>query len=232
MATLNQLAYNIRNIANRGQGNSDDEKLKISQVKFWIQYYRSDAINQFTDYGKDIDPQLVQDLGIIPLIDVDKTDSDCPNVNWGCKIKKIVLPKFVGFPKGRAISFLGKIDKVTPFVKGDSDTEYFKSETRFGKIMSRGFVVGQNYYLELSENDANIEYMNVRGVFEDPTSISTYAKAGCQPKCFDDDIDEYPLPLNMYVYVLTNILQKELNFSEQALNDELNDAREGYEKLR
>jgi hypothetical protein len=215
MATLNKLAYNIRNIANRGQGNSDDERLQISQVKFWIQYYRADGINQFTDNGKNIDPQLIQDLGVIPLVEVDKTDADCPDVQWGCTVKKVVLPKFVGFPLGRAVSFLGKIDKRTPFIKGDANTEHFKSQTRFGKLLSRGSIIGQNYYLELSKNDADLEFMNARGVFEDPTSVSSYAVKGCEPKCFDDGLDEYPLPLNLYVYVLTNILQKELGVSNQ-----------------
>ena len=58
MATLNELAYNIRNIARSGQGNSDDDRLTIAQIKFWIGYYRAEGVLQTTNYGKDIHPQM------------------------------------------------------------------------------------------------------------------------------------------------------------------------------
>ena len=80
MPTLDQYAYNIRNIARGGQGDSDDERLKIKQIKFWINGYRASGIFQVSDYGKNIDPQLIQDLGVVPLQEVDKADSDCPKV--------------------------------------------------------------------------------------------------------------------------------------------------------
>lgn len=232
MATLSHFTYNIRNIARAGQGNSDDERLTIRNIEFWITYWRAQGLNQFTEYGKDINPQLVQDLGIIPLVEVDKTDANCPDVRWGCTVKKVTIPKFVGFPENRAISFMGKIDKREPFIFGNADTEYYKSNTRFGNLMTRTSIIGDSVYLELSDKDADLEYMNIRGVFEDPTKVDQYATAGCKPKCFDKEIDEYPLPFELYVYVLENILSKELNWTEQAVNDELNNARKDNEKLR
>ena len=231
MATLNEYAYNIRNIARSGQGNSDDDRLTIKQIKFWIQYYRAEGVNQFTDYGKDIHPQMVQDLGIVPLVEVDATDSDCPDVAWGCTIKKVSIPKFVNFPKDRAVVFVGKINKRTAFQLGSADVDEFKAETQFGKVLTRVTMIGTNMYFQLSKNDADIEYVNIRGVFEDPTKVDTYATAGCKPACFDDAKSEYPLPLNLYVYVLSNILQKELQWNEQAVNDELNNARKDNQKI-
>jgi hypothetical protein len=231
MATLDKLAYNIRNIARNGQGNSDDDRLTISQIKFWISYYRAEGVLQTTNYGKDIHPQMVQDLGIVPLVEVDATDTDCPSVEWGCKVKKAVVPKFVDFPKDRAIVFVGKIDKREPFILGNADTDYFKSATQFGKMMSRVTTIGNNMYFQLNKRDLDLEYVNIRGVFENPTEVNQYATSGCEPACFDDAKTEYPLPLNLYVYVLTNILQKELQFTEAAVNDELNNARKDNQKM-
>tara|TARA_R100000742_G_C4279326_1_gene103600 strand:+ start:4212 stop:4910 length:699 start_codon:yes stop_codon:yes gene_type:complete len=231
MATLNELAYNIRNIARSGQGNSDDDRLTISQIKFWIRYYRSEGILQTTNYGKEIHPQMVQDLGVVPLVEVDATDSDCPTVQWGCKIKKVVVPKFVDFPKDRAIVFVGKIDKREPFILGNADVSYFKSATQFGTMMSRVSMIGDNMYFQLNDRDSELEYVNIRGVFEDPTKVDQYAVAGCKPACFNDATSEYPLPLNLYVYVLSNILQKELQWNEAAVNDELNNARKDNQKI-
>lgn len=231
MATLNELAYNIRNIARNGQGNSDDDRLTISQIKFWIKYYRSEGILQTTNYGKEIHPQMVQDLGIVPLVEVDATDSNCSTIEWGCKVKKVTVPKFVDFPKDRAIVFVGKIDKSEPFILGNADVGYFKSATQFGTMMSRVSMIGDSMYFQLNDRDSELEYVNIRGVFEDPTKVDQYAVAGCKPSCFDDATSEYPLPLNLYVYVLTNILQKELQFTEQAVNDELNNARKDNQKI-
>lgn len=231
MATLNELAYNIRNIARAGQGNSDDDRLQIRQIKFWIRYYRAEGINQITDYGKDIHPQMVQDLGIVPITEVDASDPNCPDVEWGCTIGKVKLPKFVNFPMNRAVVFAGKIDKRQNFILGNADVDEFKAETRFGKLTTRATMIGENLYLQLAPNDKDIAYMNIRGVFEDPTKVNTYAKPGCEPECFDDAKSEYPLPLNLYTYVLGQILSRELAWDAQSVNDELNNARKDNQKM-
>ena len=231
MATLDELAYNIRNIAKAGQGNSDDSLLRIKQVKFWIQYYRAAGVNIVTDYGKSIDPQLVQDLGILPLTEVDRADSSCPAVDWGCKIKKVTLPKFIGFPENRAVIFIGKIDKQTPLDLNKADVNKFKAATRFGHLRSKCFLIGNQLYVELNEADADMEYINVRGVFENPTKIDLYPTEGCTASCFNDATDEYPMPLDLYKNILGEILTKELNWTTQAVTDELNNARQDNQKI-
>jgi hypothetical protein len=231
MATLDEYAYNIRNIARSGQGNSDDDLLKIKQVKFWIQYYRAKGIEIQTEMGKNIDPQLVQDLGILALEEVDKTDSVCPAITWGCKIHKVTLPKFASFPKNRAVVFIGKIDKQTPLDYNKADVNKFKAATRFGNLRSKVYLIGNTAYVELIEADADMMYINVRGVLEDPTKADYFPQAGCDAVCFNDATDEYPMPMSLYTYVLENILQKELNWTTKAVNDELNNARQDNQKL-
>ena len=225
MPTLDEYAYNIRNIARGGQGDSDDDRLNIKQVKFWINGYRASGIFDITDYGKDIDPQLVQDLGVIPLVEVDKADSECPDVEWGCTVKKVVLPRLVDFPELRALSYVGKIDKQSPFIVNYPDVANYKAATRFGKLSNRVFLIGQNLYFVLVGDDVDMEYANIRGVFEQPEKIETYSTEGCEPVCYDPSIDQYPMPQRLYEYTLRRILQNELNWTSQAVNDELNNAR-------
>jgi len=231
MATLDEYAYNIRNIARSGQGNSDDDLLRIKQVKFWIQYWRAKGLEMETDYGKDIHPQLVQDLGILKLEEVDKADSSCPALTWGCKIQKVTLPKFASFPKNRAVIFIGKIDKQTPLDYNKADVNKFKAATRFGNLRSKVYLIGQTAYVELTEADADMMYINVRGVLEDPTKANYFPQEGCDAVCFNDAKDEYPMPLSLYTFVLENILSKELNWTTKAVTDELNNARQDNQKL-
>ena len=98
MPTLNEFAYNIRNIGRAGNSDTDDEKLKISMIKFWIKGYRAKFIHELTFAGKLIDPQLVQDLGAVPLVEVDQADSDCPDIEWGCKVLRTEIPKTSPIP--------------------------------------------------------------------------------------------------------------------------------------
>jgi len=145
---------------------------------------------------------------------------------WGCKIKKIDIPKLIDFPYNRGVLFVGKIDKRTPFILDSADVSMFKEATAFGKQLNRAYLIGNRMYIKLFGNDVDMEYINVRGVFEDPATVSTWSTAGCSPKCYDPLTDEYPMPLSMYDYVTTSILQKELNVVMQTKEDELNNAKD------
>jgi hypothetical protein len=231
MPTLDHYAYNIRNIARGGQGNSDDDRLNIRQIRFWINGYRASAIFQATDWGKDIDPQLVQDLGVVPFQEVDASDSSCPDVPWGCSVKKVVIPKLIDFPDLRALDFVGLINKQSEFIVNYANVASYKRDTKFGKLSSRAYLIGNTLYFILSKAHEDLEHINIRGVFEQPEEVFGYATEGCEPKCYDPSTDEYPMPARLYEVVLVSILRNELNWSSQAINDELNNARQDNAKI-
>jgi len=227
MATFNELAYNIKNIAAAGLGTSDDSRLNIRQIKFWIRTYRAKLINQITDFGKDIHPNDVQDLGILTLDEIDKADPNCVcDPSWGCVIKKVEIPSIVSFPEMRALLFVGKIDKQTPFVVSKADVVTYKQQTRFGSLYNRAYLIGTRLYVILTQKDCDMEYINVRGVFENPTSVDYFDPETCESRCFDDALDRYPMSEQFVSLITEEIMQKELNITLQTPNDELNDARE------
>ena len=45
MATLNEIAYNIKNLA-YGGSYSIEESMDIRQIKFWINYHRANIITE------------------------------------------------------------------------------------------------------------------------------------------------------------------------------------------
>jgi hypothetical protein len=232
MATLNEHAYNIRNIIRANQGNSDDERLNIKQIKFWISSYRAKGVFDITEYGKQIDPQLVQDLGVLKLKEVDKADSECPKVDWGCKIKYVDIPKLVDLPHNRALVFVGLIDKQTPIIIDYADVHIFKRATKFGNRFNRAYFINNRLYIVHREEDNSLRYINFRGVFERPEEVTVYDKDNPKGRKFNDAVDEYPMPMRLYEYVLTKILTNEFQVSMQTVNDELNNARQDNEKLR
>jgi hypothetical protein len=227
--TLDAWAYNIRNLGRAGLGNSDDERLGIRQIKFWIQGYRADAIYRFTDAGKDIDPQLMTDFGILTLTEIDEADAAvCQDIEWGCKIMKVTIPKLIDLPDNRALLFIGKINKQTNFQRDPANTHEFLRASRFGNLITRYFIIGNTVYIRLAKKDEGLLYINGRGVVEDPSilkKIVTGPEGDCIEQCFNDAVDEYPCPMRYYPYITGEILRKELGLSLQTVEDLLNNAQ-------
>ena len=225
MATLDELSYNILNIA-RGGLSSDDDRLNIRQIKFWIKYYRAYYIKSLASKEslRDVavlDPQLVQDLGCVTLTEVDK--ANCPDVLWGQNVKRAEIPKLIDIPLEKSITFVGLADKTTPIIMGNANVSYFKSQQRFTGNMRRSYFIGKYIYVTDPFNE-DIDYINVRGIFDDPTQI-TYTDADNNVQGFKDT-DEYPMPLSMAVEINASIMQRELQMTVSGTNDETNDSRE------
>lgn len=229
MATLQEHAYNIRNLLRNGLGTSDDDRLSIRNISFWIKGYRAKAIEVLTDYGKNIDQSLVQDLGVLELIEIDAAESCIPGIGWGCTVKKVKIPELLDLPKNRSLTFVGKIDKMTPIKIDDADTIQYKAATKFGHLFTRAYMIGDtNLYIMPNSEDEQIKYINVRGVFEEPEDVKIYDE-DCNERCFNTETDNYPLPMSYYDFIVTNILQKEFGVILRTQNDELNNSRQDNE---
>jgi len=67
MATLNEIAYNILNIARNGRS-SDDDTLSINQIRHWVNYYRGSLLQKYTSNGRKIHPNCLQIL-VAPVVE-------------------------------------------------------------------------------------------------------------------------------------------------------------------
>ena len=220
MASLNEFAYNILNIA-RGGLSSDDDRLNIRQIKHWVEYYRARVIVAGTDAGKDIDEQLVQDLGCCELKEVDK--AECPEVLWGENIKYCEIPKLVDLPYNRSLLYVGLVDKVSPFILSSPNIVGFREHQRFAGDMRKAYMIGNKVYVTDPFNE-DICYINIRGIFSNPLDVvNTDENGNC--KSISDD-DDYPMPPSWLPQVTREIMQYELQMTVRMPNDELNDSRE------
>ena len=220
MATLNELAYNVLNIA-RGGLSSDDDRLNTRQIKFWIGYYRAKLTFEYTNAGKDIDPQLLQDLGVLKLKEIDSADSQA--VRWGCSVKYATIPKLIDLPNQRGLVFVGLVDKVTPIIISPPNVVELRKHLRFGAKLRRAYMVGDRLYVTDPFNE-DICFINVRGIFDDPTAVEWVDEDG-NTQCIGDD-EEYPMPEHYTSDIVSRIMQYELNMVIRTENDELNDSRE------
>jgi len=74
MATLNELAYNIKNIAYGGNTNSE-QNVSTQQIKFWIHYYRAQILGELIADGRGVPIDCYQILGITQDDDHEKSDA-------------------------------------------------------------------------------------------------------------------------------------------------------------
>lgn len=59
MATLNEIAYNIRNTAFGGTNNTE-QNVSIRQIKFWVHYYRAQIIKELSMKGQSVPYEFYQ----------------------------------------------------------------------------------------------------------------------------------------------------------------------------
>ena len=59
MATLNEIAYNIRNTAFGGTNNTE-QNVSIRQIKFWVHYHRSQIIKELSMKGQSVPYEFYQ----------------------------------------------------------------------------------------------------------------------------------------------------------------------------
>lgn len=201
-----------------GGGVSDDSRPHYGQIKFWITDYRGALMMKYTDYGKDIHAQLYQDMGVIPLTETDK--SECPEIPFGCYVKKFTIPQLIEFPENRGWgAYL--IDKVGIIVVSSPDVISEKLKNPYTQNIIYVYIIGTTVYVISRTFD--LDYINFRGVFKDPTEVKKYCGED-EVLCFNEDTDEYPMPIAMGREIIQNIGTTELQLSLSTVEDILNNA--------
>jgi hypothetical protein len=82
MASLNEIAYNIKNMAYGGGSTTGEETIGIRQIKFWIHYYRAQLIREEALKGKGIHHSFFQELLIRPTMDR-RNNNSTDGILWG-----------------------------------------------------------------------------------------------------------------------------------------------------
>jgi hypothetical protein len=200
---------------------SDDQRMHPMMVRHWVQNKRAKFMDEFTDFGKDIHPELYQDLGVLHLTETDQSeDQDVP---WGCTIRYVCIPPLHQFPDMRGLS-VSRANKRNPVIITYPDVAYQKSSNRLARAagMVWGYMIGNKLYV--MDYDGDIEYVNVRAVFAEPDNLIDCA--GNVIKCFDYENDKYPVPDKMLDFIRRDIFTTELGITLNSPNDQQNDARE------
>ena len=214
--TLNEIAYNILNLA-RGGRSSNNDHISLDQIKFNVKYYRAMLIRRdFTRNGI-ITRHLEQDLGCIELQKVDA--SKCCNLPVDCAVyrSKVKIPRTVRFSFKDAITHVCDVTGLATIPMVEPHMVEYLPYDKYTKQQKKAYMIEDYLYIY---NGDGLKFINVRGVFEDPEEVALFDCDGSD--CYDDD-SEFPIPMDMVQIITQGLMNGELMMLSTSVNDTTND---------
>lgn len=218
--TLNEIAYNLLNLI-RGGKSHHDENISLDQIKFNVRHYRAVLVRRDFQRNGMITRHLEQSLGCMQLEKVD--GSQCCGLDIGCMVykTKLPVPRTLRFNFEDAITFVGAADGLTRIPLVSSSIIKYVQYEKYTSEKKKAYMIGDYLYVFNAEG---MEYVNIRGVFENPEDLSMYDCDGSD--CYDDN-SEYPLPADMLQAINSGLMQGELRMLGITRSDTTNDRMPG-----
>jgi len=205
------MVFNILDVANGGRIN---RSITYSPrlVANWIRYYRNVLLKQDIKKNAYVPQGYVQDLGCLCLQFADA--SMCKTKCWGEPVAYITIPEVIDLPDNMGLTFFGLIDKQTKIILSDYNYGNYHNYNRFtpkNKLWAEK--IDNTIYIHGFDPVFPPEYVNVQGVFADPTELSFCPCQGAEPICFDWDSTPYPIPPGMESTLYDLIFEKEVGIA-------------------
>jgi hypothetical protein len=199
MATLNEITYRIWEKLRPNL--SDDDDIDIRLIQEEVHKQRALAIRNELNKNRSVDPNIIQDLGCVELELADR--ADCCEVELNCTILRTVLeiPNTIELHNDLLL-WVSPIDKLAwPFSFVETlERARWSGNGRFNKQSIFAFLHNKRIYI-ISKDDthAMLEFINIRGVFENPQEASRFTNCSGSA-CYSND-SSYPLNSWMSAYV-------------------------------
>lgn len=219
MLTLNQIIYNLRNLTRDSK--SDDLKLTDRQYEFILSYLREKLIVQQLQKGRSISSNIKQDLGVIELEKIDRSEDSIITKKYILR-STVQIPQTVELDQKDLLTYVGGLDKQSPIA---FKTKSYASRVKDLKYASKEMVAYlSDGYLYISGcSNPNLKYINVEGVFFSPREVFNFKKEDGSP-CYNPNTDRYPISGRMIDMINDIFKTKELNLILQIPEDLTNDS--------
>lgn len=218
--TLNEIAYNILNLLRAGRSHND-ENISLGQIKFNIKHYRAMFIRRDFMRNGLITRHLEQDLGCVDIKKVDaskcpcKFEIDCPVYRTDVKIPRTVRFNFRdAITHVGDVSGLGRIPLIEPY-----EVQWLPHD-KYTANNPKAYMIEDYMYIY---NPGGMEFVNIRGVFEDPEELA--GLKSCEGHCYDAD-STFPIPADMISAITSGLANGELKLLVSTLVDDENDRQQ------
>lgn len=225
MSTIKELIYDVREVLNQY---ADDSNLSDRYILHLWNLKRSKYLrNDLNNLQKTTDISTTQTL----CLEVEEVSAEQCGINYSCDtILRTVKP----IPKPLELNLNPAIISVKSILRLDKP---FNFVTKAKALYSNNapFKNGVYVFLDddlrlyfvsgMSELKAFLECITVTAIFENPDELKNYFNCcNCETpaQCFDDDIDQYPIPAHHIDSIRNEIVELLLNkfkFPEDKVND-------------
>lgn len=225
MATLNEILYEVRGLL-RNNRLSDDDRLDNRQIEKWVVTQRALWVKNLL--GKSARPPhaIVQDLGCVATALADP--AECCDFDTNCKVMRtsVEIPRTIEISGFDGITRVGSVDKFqTEYLYVDYERSHWAGG---GYFNSRAIIATRlnDYIYIISRSPSDyfkyLSHINIRGVFEDPRTVSAFTRCTGEA-CFSPDT-EYPIPEALWVFMKGQIVESNFGILTSVLSDKTNDA--------
>lgn len=186
MTSLNELIYSIFNTVRPSYNGTTPLSLEL--IKYHIINIRASLIKNDLNKGHSVDSYIVQNLGCLEL---ETADKGCCDVPVGCYVLKTIqkIPSTIEMHNRQMITRVGPVDITSkPFQLIEYERVPFTGKNRFTKNLVKYFIKDGYIYLVINNDNPlywGLTTINVQGVFEDPTEISSFNNCDGN-NCYDD----------------------------------------------
>lgn len=238
--TLNTLTEDLLRII-RSSTISASENISRRQVENWIHQYRAFLLKQEINKGRYANPDYIQE---IPFLSMEQVSLEGNGVQLGFDYTfdfplqegerltgdnyllrtKLTVPKTIDTNYKYGITFIGLVDGTEIQLTPEHRSRWNKYK-RYGKNATIAYkkIDGRIY---LTNEDPTIEYISIRGIFENPAEVDRFMNPNTGTPVFTVD-SRYPIPNNLVPALKELILSKELNILTKSLSDTKNDSNNG-----
>jgi len=207
---------------------SDDTVLDERLLKHFIHKVRAVfARNEMNKSHRTVDAALIQDLGLVELETVDSfVDSGLPDIQHTVLRTKEIIPRALELHNKQAFTYVGPLNQVQKGFKFvDITSVPYQGNGKFNKTFMYAFLMNDRIYIIGNCNNPafkGLKYINVKGVFENPEDAAKFYRPD-GTACYSDN-EEYPIPLYLWNYCKTQILQSDLRQFYVPIEDPKNNA--------
>ena len=212
MATLETLYSQVEE---QLQINSDDSTISRDLIADLISQQRSLWLRNESNKGRTLDPDLIQDLGCVPVELVSSEECCNLNIPSNCEVirTKCKIPNSIAVNGGKLLSRVGPVNILEKkYELIDYGRIPFTGNARFAKSSTYAFLFNEYLYIYSSDSSFKLtKYINVRGIFEDPLAVTSFDKdCGCEEPtpCYDVTVDNYPLSSWMWEYIRPIVVEQ------------------------
>jgi len=229
MLSLNQLIYQIYEDL---QINSDDTSLDKRLIKDLINHQRAVWIRREHNKNRSIDDNIIQDLGCVELeLIEDRFCEGCEDISTDCVIlrSKKLIPNGIELNHEKMVTRISGVLGITsiPIIFIDYDQAVYWGNGRYNTKSLGAFIKNNYLYVVYNKGAKNLllEYVNLQGVFEDPTDVAKFSTCGGTP-CFNWDTTKYPINAWMWQALVKPAVLEECKTKRTLYKDEQGNSKD------